>query len=321
MTAYVLRRLAYVVPVLIGVSLLAFGVGRLAPGDPARDLLFRTTGVQPTEREVAAERHRLGFDKPLVTQYVTWVGDALRGRLGTSYATGEPVGHAIAETLPRTLELAAAALLIAVAVAVPLGVLAAAFRWTWVDHLVRVLTLLAASMPTFWVGYLLILVFAVHLHLLPPFGTGDLSHLVLPACTLALFDIALLARFTRAAMLEVIGEDYVRTARAKGLSERRVLVRHVLRNALIPVVTWTGMALGFLLGYSVVVETVFAWPGLGYTTVQAIGARDYPYIQAFALLMAVIFVTLNLIVDLLYTWIDPRVRFTRVQAVAHGAAR
>jgi ABC-type dipeptide/oligopeptide/nickel transport system permease component len=317
-TAYVLRRLAYVVPVLIGVSLLAFGVGRLAPGDPARDLLFRTTGVQPTEREVAAERHRLGLDKPLVTQYVTWVGDALRGRLGTSYATGEPVGHAIAETLPRTLELAAAALLIAVAVAVPLGVLAAAFRWTWVDHLVRVLTLLAASMPTFWVGYLLILVFAVDLHLFPSFGVGGLRHLVLPAVTLALFDVAVLARFTRASVLESLGEDFIRTARAKGLSRRRVLVKHAFRPALIPLVTWTGTALGYLLGYSVVVETVFAWPGLGYQAIQAIQARDYPFLQAFTLLMGLVFVGLNLAVDVLYTWIDPRIRFGSAATAGAG---
>ena len=320
MTAYLLRRLVYLVPVLLGVSLLAFGIGRLAPGDPARDQLLRATGQQPTEREVRERRHELGLDRPLPEQYLSWLGDAVRGDLGTSYSTGESVARSIGETLPRTLELAAAALVLALAVGIPLGVLAASFRWTWLDHLVRVLTLIAASIPGFWVGYLLILLFAVHLHLFAPFGTGGLSHLVLPACTLALFDVALLARLTRATMLEVLGEDFVRTARAKGCSEARVLVRHAARTALIPLVTWSGMALGYLLGYSVVVETVFAWPGLGYTTVVAIGARDYPYIQAFTLLMGVVFVVLNLFVDVLYTRIDPRVRFTRVAVFAGEAA-
>src|SRR5919202_2998615 len=189
MHPYLLRRLSYVVPVLLGVSLLAFGIGRLAPGDPARELLTRTTGVQPTEREVAAERKRLGLDRPLPVQYTRWLGDAVRGRLGTSYTTGEPVARAIARTLPLTLELAAAAFGLAVAVGVPLGVLAAARRWTLVDHGVRLVTLVGASVPAFWVGYLLILLFSVRLRLLPPLGTGGLSHLVLPACTLALFDI------------------------------------------------------------------------------------------------------------------------------------
>src|SRR5918912_688577 len=214
MKGYLLRRLAYLVPVLIGISLLAFALGRLAPGDPARDVLARTTGRQPTHREVVRERHRLGLDRPWPAQYATWLGDAARGRLGVSYTTGEPVARAIGRTLPVTLELAGAALLVAVAVGLPLGVLAVARRWTWVDHLVRVLTLTAASVPAFWVGYLLILLFAVHLHLFPSFGVGGVRHLVLPAVTLALFDLAMLARLARAAMLESLGGGYVRTARA-----------------------------------------------------------------------------------------------------------
>jgi peptide/nickel transport system permease protein len=306
--AYLLRRLAYLVPVLVGISLLAFGLGRLAPGDPARDVIARTTGRQPTHREVAAERHRLGLDRPLTVQYVTWVRDAIRGDLGVSYTTGEPVARAIGETLPLTLELAGAAFLLSLVLGVPLGVVAAGRSWSWVDHAVRTLALLAASVPGFWVAYLLILLLSVHLQLLPPLGTGGVSHLVLPTVTLALFDIALLARLTRAAVLETLGEDYVRTARAKGLARRRVLVRHALRPALVPLVTWSGMNFGYLLGYSVVVETVFAWPGLGYSAVLAIQARDYPFIQAFVLVMGAVFVGLNLAVDLLYTRIDPRVR-------------
>jgi peptide/nickel transport system permease protein len=313
---YLVRRLAYVVVVWLGVSLLAFGLGRLAPGDPARDVLARTTGRQPSEREVVAERHRLGLDRPLPAQYLSWLGGTLRGDLGTSYTTGEPVGQAIARTLPATLELAGAAFLLAVAVGLPLGLLAAARAWTWLDHLIRAAALLGASVPAFWLGYLLILAFAVTVQLLPAFGPGGPSHLVLPACTLAVFDLAMLARLTRAALLETLGEDYIQTARAKGLGERQTLVRHALRSALIPLVTWTGMSFGFLFGYSVVVETVFAWPGLGYATVLAVQARDYPFLQAFVLLMGTIFALLNLLVDLTYTWIDPRVRFGRLQTAA-----
>jgi len=313
---YLLRRLAYLVPVLVGISLLAFGLGRLAPGDPARDVIARTTGHQPTHREVLAERHRLGLDRGPAVQYLSWVGHAVRGDLGISYTSGEPVARAIGDTLPLTLELAAAAFLLSLLLGVPLGLLAAARSWSWVDHAVRTVALVGASVPGFWVAYLLILAFSVHLHVFPPFGTGGLSHLVLPAVTLALFDVALLARLTRAAVLETLGEDHVRTARAKGLAERRVLVMHALRPALIPLVTWSGMSFGYLLGYSVVVETVFAWPGLGYTAVLAIQARDYPFIQAFALVMAVVFVGLNLAVDLLYPHIDPRTSFSSAQSSA-----
>lgn len=316
MRGYVLRRVAYLVPVLLGVSVLAFALGRVAPGDPARDVLARTTGRQPTHREVVAERRRLGLDRPLTVQYGSWLSHALRGDLGVSYTTGEPVGRAIGETLPLTLELAGAALLLSVVLGIPLGVLAAARSGSWVDHAVRGFALAAASIPGFWLAYLLILAFSVHLHLLPPIGTGGLSHLVLPAVTLALFDLALLARLARAAVLETLREDYVRTARAKGLSRSRVLFRHALRPGLIPLLTWSGLNFGYLLGYSVVVETVFAWPGLGYSTVLAIQARDYPFIQAFVLVMGVIFVLLNLVVDLLYLRVDPRVRFTAAESAA-----
>jgi peptide/nickel transport system permease protein len=312
--AYLVRRLVYLLPVWLGVSLLAFGLGRLAPGDPARDVLGRTTGRQPTEREVAVERHRLGLDRPLPAQYLSWLGGAVRGDLGTSYTTGEPVSQAIGRTLPATLQLAGAAFLLAIVIGLPLGLLAAAKSWTWIDHLIRAAALLGASIPAFWLGYLLILAFAVTLHLLPAFGPGGPSHLVLPAITLALFDVAMLARLTRAALLETLGEDYIQTARAKGLRERQTLIRHALRAALVPLVTWTGMTFGFLFGYSVVVETVFAWPGLGYSTVLAVQARDYPFLQAFVLLMGTLFVLLNLGVDVAYTWVDPRLRFGRALA-------
>jgi peptide/nickel transport system permease protein len=307
---YLVRRLVYLIVVLFGVSVLAFGLGRLAPGDPARDVLARTTGRQPTQAEVAVERHRLGLDRSLVGQYVSWVSAALRGDLGTSYTTGEPVARAVGETLPLTLELAGTAFLLSLLLGVPLGVVAAARSWTWVDHLVRVVILAGASIPAFWLGYLLILLFSVTLHVLPSFGTGGLTHLVLPAATLALSEVAMLARLTRGALLETFGEPYMQTAWAKGVRERTVLLRHGLRAALNPLVTWQGLTLGYLFGYSVVVETVFAWPGLGYSTVLAIQSRDYPFLQAFVLLMGIVFVMLNLLVDLLYLWIDPRLRTT-----------
>jgi ABC-type dipeptide/oligopeptide/nickel transport system permease component len=305
---YLLRRLALLVPVLFGVSIVAFGLGRLAPGDPARDLLSRTTGRQPTQREVQVERHRLGLDRPLPVQYASWVSGALRGDLGTSYTTGEPVARAIGQTLPATLELAGTAFVLAVVIGIPLGVVAASRSWTWVDHVVRGIALLGASIPAFWLGYLLILALAVSFHMFPAFGMGGVSHLVLPSITLALFDIAMLARLARATILETFGEDYIRTALAKGLGRGRVLIRHALRAALIPLVTYAGLTLGFLFGYSVVVETVFAWPGLGYTTVLAVQSRDYPFIQAFVLLMGTLFVFLNLAADVLYALIDPRLR-------------
>jgi ABC-type dipeptide/oligopeptide/nickel transport system permease component len=312
---YVLRRLLAVAPVLLGVSILAFGLGRLAPGDPARELLTRTTARQPSQAEVRELRAQLGLDDPLPEQYGRWLRDALHGDLGSSYATGEPVVRSIAATLPLTLELAGAAFLLSLVVGIPLGVLAAARSWTWIDHVVRSFALLGASIPAFWLSYVLILVFAVRLQLLPPFGAGGLDHLVMPATALAVFDIAVLARFTRSGVLETLGTDFVRTARGKGLSERRVLTRHALRVALIPLVTWSSLNLAYLIGYSVVVETVFAWPGLGYTAVNAITARDYPFIQAFVLLMGVVFIFLNLIVDLAYTWIDPRLRFGNVESL------
>jgi peptide/nickel transport system permease protein len=317
--AYLARRVLYLLPVLLGVSILAFGVGRLAPGDPAREVISRTTGRQPTQKEVVAERHRLGLDRPLVVQYAAWLNDAAQGDLGVSYSTGEPVSGAIGDTLLLTLELAGAALLITVIAGIPLGLLAAASPRTWVDHVIRIVALVFASVPAYWLGYLLILVFAVQLRVLPAFGTGGLAHLVLPAVTLALFDIAMLARLTRAAVLEVLGEEYVRTALAKGLSGAQILVRHALRAALVPLVTWQGLALGYLFGYSVVVETVFAWPGLGYATVLAIQSRDYPFLQAFVLLMGVVFVFLNLAVDVLYTALDPRIRLTARARTAGGA--
>lgn len=313
MERYLVRRIAYVVPLWLGVSLLAFGLGRLAPGDPARQLLVRITGQQPSQAEVEEMRHRLGLDGPVPVQYGLWVARAVRGDLGTSYLTGRPVSGSILETLPKTAELAGAAFVLALAVGIPLGIVAAARSWRWTDHVVRGLALVGASVPSFWLGYLLILGFAVHLGWFPAFGSGGLPHLVLPAVTLSLSVIAVLARLTRAALLETFGEDYIRTALAKGLRGRQVLLRHAFRAALNPVVSRAGVDLGILFGFSLVVETVFAWPGLGFVTVQAIGARDYPFLQGFVLLMGTVFLFLNLVVDVLYTWIDPRVRLAEAE--------
>lgn len=308
MAAYLTRRLLYLVPVLIGLSLLAYGLSDLAPGDPARIILQRQSGQTVSDAEVESLRAELGLDAPFPVRYVRWLGRALQGDLGTSFRTGEPVlGELVSRSL-RTLELAVPAFLIGMVLALPLGVLSAVRRNRVEDHAARVGALVGASMPSFWLAYLLILLFAVHLELLPVAGRGGWRHLALPTATLGVGAAAGLMRLTRAGMLEVLGEEYVRTARAKGLTTRRVMLVHALRTALIPVVTLAGLRFGYLVGGAVIVETVFAWPGLGTHVVASIHDRDYPTIQGFVLLMGVVFVLINLLIDLAYVGLDPRVR-------------
>jgi len=304
---YLARRLIALLLVWLGISLLAYGLSALAPGDPAELILLRQTGEMPSAEAVERLRRELGLDDPWAVRYARWVGHAALGDLGTSYRTGEPVARALAERFPATLQLAVAALLIGLAIALPLGVLSAVRRGSALDHASRLAALVGASLPSFWLGYLLILVFAVRLGVLPVAGHGRLAHLVLPALTLGLASAASLMRLTRASVLEVLGADYVRTARAKGVPERLVLARHTLRSALNPMVTFTGVRFGRLLAGAVVVETVFAWPGIGKHVVDAILDRDYPTIQGYVLFMGAVFVVINLVVDLAYHWLDPRV--------------
>lgn len=306
---YLARRVLSLLPVWFAISVLAFGLGSLAPGDPAEAIYYQIYGEPPQNQAVLDElREELGLNDPLPVRYGRWTFDALRGDLGLSYRSGQPVWPALATRLWSTFKLAIGGLLIATLIAFPLGILAAVRHNTLIDFGARIFSLLGAAMPSYWLAYILILLFAVYLHWLPVAGSGSWRHLILPCFTLGLGGAALLSRLIRSSMLEALGYDYISTARAKGLSERRVILLHALRNVLIPVVTVMGTLLGLLLSGAIIVETVFAWPGLGRLIIDAISFRDYPVIQGFVLFTGTVFVLVNLIVDVSYTWIDPRVR-------------
>lgn len=307
MIGYIGRRIAYLVPTWLGITLLAFLLSTLAPGDPARTYFQRTHGRQPSATELAQTRARFGLDQPAPQRYVQWVSGAVRGDLGLSFSSGLPVTDELLERFPATLQLAAAATLVTVVIALPIGILAALHRNSLIDQLTRGAAMLGASIPSFWLAYLLIIFFSVKLALFPPLGRGGIEHLVLPAFALGLGEAAIVARLARSSLLEVLGEDYVTTARAKGVAERRVVVRHILRNSLTAVVTQIGLVFGFLLAYSAIVEFIFVWPGIGRLAVEAIGQRDYNMIQGFVVFAGTIFVLINLAVDLVYLWLDPRV--------------
>lgn len=305
MFTYALRRLFIAVPTLFGVVLLVFLMVRLAPGDPAVLL----AGEFATPETLEAIRARYGLDRPLPEQFLIYLGALLQGDLGESARSRRPVLQELKTYFPNTVELASAAILVALLTGIPLGILAALRPGSGLDLGVMVLALIGVSMPVFWFGLLAILIFSVQLGWFPVAGKGTLAHLVLPAITLGVNATALLARMTRGALLEVLSQDYIRTARAKGLSERVVILKHALRNALIPVVTVAGLEFGTLLAGAVITETIFAWPGLGQLLVGSILARDYPVVQGAVLLVATTFILVNLLVDLLYAWIDPRVRY------------
>jgi peptide/nickel transport system permease protein len=296
------RRLLLLGPTLLGVGTLVFAFLHLVPGDPVEIML----GESAAPADVAALRHDLGLDRPLAAQYAGFLGRALRGDLGRSIAFHAPVARVIAGRYPATLELAGAALVVALALALPLGVAAAARPGSAVDQLARVASLAGACLPSFWLGPLLILVFSLQLGWLPVSGRGGIAHLLLPAITLGLGMASVLVRLTRASMLGALHEDYVRSARAKGAPEWRVLSVHALRNALLPVTTVAGLQAGALLAGAIITETVFAWPGLGRLVIQAIDARDYPLVQGCMLVIGVSYVAVNTATDLLYRAIDPR---------------
>ena len=304
MKSYILRRLWQAVLVLFGVSVVVFAILHLT-GDPAALLL----PPDATAEDIARFRKAMGFDDPWIVQYGRFLTGAIQGNFGESLRHGEPAMPLVLERLPATLQLAGAGLLLALCLAVPAGIVSAVKRNTVVDYFSTVVALLGQAMPTFWLGIMLILVFSVHFNWLPSSGRGDLRHLVLPAVTLGLFTTARITRLTRSGMLEVLGQDYIRTARAKGVSEQPVVWKHALKNASIPIVTIVGIELGTLLGGSVITETIFAWPGVGRLSVQAIFNRDYPVVQAAVFILASTFVVVNFLVDLAYTWLDPRIRF------------
>lgn len=308
MLRYIARRLAYLIPVWLGISILAFALALLAPGDPVRQILQAGGIDAPSAEQVIALRRELGLDQPGPVRYAIWLGNALRGDLGRSYSTGEPVLQSLIDRFPRTAVLALLAVGLGLAIAVPLGIVSALFRDSVVDQVARLGALVGASIPSFWLAYLLILFFAVQLRVLPVAGASEPRHIVLPALTLAIGAAASLTRLTRSAMLEELFQDYVRTARSKGLRERVVVVTHALRNALIAIVTITGIRLAALLGGAVIVETIFAWPGIGKYVVDSIFSRDYPTIQGFVLFTGTVVLLVNLAVDVSYVWLDPRVR-------------
>ncbi|WP_299431761.1 nickel ABC transporter permease [uncultured Meiothermus sp.] len=305
MTTYILRRLLIVVPTLLGVLLAVFLMVRLAPGDPAQLL----AGEFATPETLADIRERFGLDQPWYAQLGIYIVNVFQGDLGESVRTRQPVTHELANFFPNTLKLTLAAMLVALLIGIPAGIISAIRPGTAIDLLVMLGALIGVSMPVFWFGLMAILIFSVQLGWFPVAGTGTIWHLVLPAITLGTSTAAILARMTRSAMLEVLSQDYIRTARAKGLAGRVVVFKHAMRNALIPVVTITGLQFGGLLEGAVITETVFAWPGIGRLLVDSILARDYPVVQGAVLLIAVAFILINLVVDLLYGVIDPRIRY------------
>jgi len=305
--AYVLRRCLLVIPTLLGISFLAFAMANLAPGDPATEFLRRISDRQPTPEEVRQVREELRLDRSIVEQYVAWVGRAAQGDLGISYSTRRPVTTELGHRIPFTLQLTVLAAGLALLIALPLGIVSALYRNRLVDQLARVTSLAGASMPSFWLGLSLIVLFAVRWSMVPVAGRGGLDSYVLPVVTLAVAPAAVLSRFTRSTMLEILDDDYMRTAHAKGLSAWRAVITHGLRNALVPLLTAFSISLGHLLSGAVIVETIFVWPGVGKLGLDAIQQRDYPMLQGFVLYAGAAFAAINLLVDLAYGAIDPRI--------------
>lgn len=305
MIRYLTRRLLLTIPVILGVATLVFSLIHLVPGDPAQVML----GEGAAEKDVIELRARLGLDRPLLEQYGVFLRGFVRGDLGSSFRTGQPVTTSILERVPATVELALAAMAVAMIVALPLGIIAAVRHGGFSDHLAMTMALAGISIPNFWLGPMLAIIFAIELGWLPVSGRGGLESLILPAISLGAALAAILARMTRASLLEELRELYVRAARARGVSKARAILRHALRNSLIPLVTILGLQFGAVLTGAVITETIFAWPGIGRLLIQSITTRDYPLVQGCILLIAVTYVSVNLITDLLYGVLDPRIRF------------
>jgi peptide/nickel transport system permease protein len=304
MHKYILRRLLMLIPVMLGVSLVVFSIMHFTPGDPAVMIL----GERATTQEIFSLREQMGLNDPFLVQYVRFVTNAATGNFGRSLITNEPVVVSILSKFPATLQLAFFGVLIAVAIGIPVGIISATKQYSFFDTASMIIALLGVSMPNFWQGLMAILLFSVTLQWLPPFGHGTLAHIVLPAMTLGTSTAAIITRMTRSSMLEVIRQDYIRTARAKGLKESVVVNKHALKNALIPIITVIGLQFGYLLGGAVITETVFAWPGIGTLLVGAIRQKDFPTVQGAVLFIAITFSFINLLVDILYAFVDPRIK-------------
>jgi peptide/nickel transport system permease protein len=313
-TRYIAQRLLGAMIVLLGVTFVVFLIMQLVPGDPARVIL----GVQANDENVAALRARLGLDRPFLVQYFSWLWNALHGDLGRSLITGQPVTPQIMQRLPATLQLAAMAMIVGMIIAFPAGIISALRPRTTTDIVTSVVSQIGVTIPDFWLGILLVLLFSLTLGWLPPSGYASIqdgfwdwaSHIILPALTAGIISGAIMTRFVRSAMLEVLNQDYIRTGRAKGLRNMILVRRHALRNAMIPIITIIGLQLTALLSSVVVVEVVFAWPGLGRLALDAVLDRDYPLLQGSVLAMATLLTLVNLGTDLLYFWVDPRIEHT-----------
>ncbi len=311
MLKYIIKRLILLIPILFLVTLISFSLLFIIPGDPAETILTGPGGGADP-KAVEEFRIKMGLDKPIYIQYFTWLESILHGNLGYSYQSKRPVIDTILSRFHATLKLAIVSMIISLMISIPLGIISAIKQYSAIDNVSMAGALLGVSMPNFWQGLLLILLFAVTLGWLPVAGYGDhgdLEHMILPAITLGTSSAAITTRLMRSTMLETINQDYIQAARAKGLSERVVIGKHALKNALIPVVTMIGLNFAYLLDGSVVVETIFAWPGIGLLMVESIYLRDYPMIQGCILFVAIIFIFVNLMVDILYTYLDPRIRY------------
>jgi len=312
---FLARRLITLPLLLVGISIISFLLLNFAPGDAAEITLRRqNSGVTPSPEAAQALRHELGLDDLLPLRYGHWLSNTIRGDLGESYRTGGSITGELFRRLPATLLLTATALAIAVVTGIPLGVMAAVKQRSWLDSACRVLAIIGAAVPSYVMAPVLMLIFAVQLQWLPAVGYGSFQNLILPAIALSFGTMAQLMRLTRSSLLEVLSQDYMRTARAKGLSENSVVWRHGLKNSLLPVVTVLGTSTGYLLGGAVIIETIFGWPGIGQFVVTGISQRDYPVVQGFVLYVAIVFLLVNLAADLSYRWLDPRLHFNR-QAV------
>jgi len=311
MIRYILKRLLLVFVVVLGVTVVTFSAMHLAPGDPAEMIAVARYGEDLTQEEIEWVRVTEGLDAPVYVQYMGWLEHVLRLDLGKSLITYEDVLGEILTRIPATLELAISSLILSLLIALPTGIISAIRKNTIVDNACMTGALLGVSMPNFWLGLLLIWLFALSLGLLPSFGYGSIKHLILPTITLGTSMAAITTRLTRSSMLDVLNQDYIVTAKAKGLDERTILLKHALKNAMLPVITFVGLQLGFLLGGAVIVETIFAWPGIGRLLVDSIYARDFALIQGCVLFIAVIFALANLAVDVLYAYLDPRIRYEK----------
>jgi len=309
-SGYIIKRVLLLIPIVLGVTLIVFLIMHLAPGDPVRLML----GERATPETIIKVRHELGLDRPVHIQYFVWLSNIIKGNLGNSITTGRPVLETIVERIPATLELTITSIILATIIAVFLGSISAIHRGGWIDQTTRFFALFGISMPYFWFALMLLMIFSFRLGWLPIYGRGGpiwtldgLKHAVLPVVVLSLANLALLTRLTRSTMIDILGKDYIKTARGKGLPKRVVIYKHALRNALIPIVTIIGLRLAYTFGGAVVTETVFAWPGMGRLIVQAIYQRDIPVIQGVTLMFGIIIMLANLFVDLLYAYLDPRI--------------